>query len=420
MKYLNTIEAKGGVLFDAVKDFTFEQVRPGFLYFDDNIGDDSANDASHVVPALKLKVYNTPSTGYAAPSKTNFHYILTSYLSRDINNTGNAVAGGILKATASKSELPLSRSAATLLKKDTSNTLLELRRVNLEQGRITNAQIVPIYDSELVTKKWVESKLGSFTMMASAADSKHLDSATNAEGVVLEASEVDFYIEGVTDLTNFLANPERLNDSNELERAIPIGTNLSTNLITVYVSVEVSIESTKYFGTYRVSNIYTEGPAGTIGSITLEAMSSPKYFKEPTYALSVYELSTDNYSSIGEIRFDLTATQTADDTAETVAGKMMTSTKIAGPKDEDAYARVTCIGTDGSCTFLTYKYNGTAWEKVTKTTTTELPARSYKQVFPDISFIEVAIDGEDTLYKLQLGFANDLAIGAKFYIAYAG
>ena len=157
MKYLNTIEAKGGVLFDAVKDFTFEQVRPGFLYFDDNIGDDSANDASHVVPALKLKVYNTPSTGYAAPSKTNFHYILTSYLSRDINNTGNAVAGGILKATASKSELPLSRSAATALKKDTSNTLLELRRVNLEQGRITNAQIVPIYDSELVTKKWVES-----------------------------------------------------------------------------------------------------------------------------------------------------------------------------------------------------------------------------------------------------------------------
>jgi len=145
-------------------------------------------------------------------------------------------------------------------------------------------------------------------------------------------------------------------------------------------------------------------------------MSSPKYFKEPTYALSVYELSTDNYSSIGEIRFDLTATQTADATAESVAGTMMTSTKIAGPKDENAYARVTCIGTDGSCTFLTYKYNGTAWGEVT----TALPARSYKQVFPDISFIEVAESGEDTLYKLQLGFANALAIGAKFYIAYAG
>jgi len=295
----------------------------------------------------------------------------------------------------------------------------------LEQGRITNAQIVPIYDSELVTKKWVESKLGSFTMMASVANSKHLDSATNAEGVVLEASEVDFYTdEEDYYLASFLTNPKMSNDLDESERAVPTETNLSTNLITVYVSKSVVIGSTTYFGAYRVSNIATSG------EITLEAMSSPKYFKEPTYALSVYELSTDNYStSIGEIRFDLTATgvdatQTAEAIpAETVAGTMMASTKIAGPKDKDAYARVTCIETDGSCTFLTYKYNGTAttpWEKVTKTTTTDLPARSYKQVFPDISFIEVAIGGEDTLYNLQLGFANDLAIGAKFYIAYAG
>ena len=418
MKYLNTIEAKGGVLFDAVKDFEFEQVRPGFLYFDDNIGNDSANDSSHVVPALKLKVYNTPSTGYAAPSKTNFHYILTSYLSKDVNNTGNAVAGGLLKAVeGSSSELPLSKVAANNLKKDEAGTMLELRRVNLEQGRITNAQIVPIYDSELVTKKWVESKLGSFTMKTKTAGVSHLDSAENAEGIVLEASEVDFYLDNQAGLVSFLANPNEITASGEFERAIPLETNLTENLITVYVPSELTIGAAKYLGAYRVSAIALTGPAESKGALTITAMSSPLYFKEPTYALSVYELSTDNYSSIvGQIRFDLTATGVDKPAAEAAAASMMGTTKIAGPKDNNAYARVTCVGEDGSYTFLTYKYNGTAWVAVTA----DLPSKSYKQVFPDISYIEIVEAGKDTVYKLQLGFAVPLAKGAKFYVAYAG
>lgn len=418
MKYLNTIEAKGGVLFDTVKDFTFEQARPGFLYFDDNIGSDSANDGSHVVPALKLKVYNTPSTGYAAPSKTNFHYILTSYLSKDVNNTGNAVAGGILKSVeGSVSELPLSKKAATALQKDTSNTMLELRRVNLEQGRITNAQIVPIYDSELVTKKWVESKLGSFTMKTKTAGVSYLDSVENAEGIVLEASEVDFYLDTSDALTSFLANPNEITTSGEFERAVPTETNLTENLITVYVPNELTIGGTKYLGAYRVSAVALTGPAGSIGGLTITAMSTPLYFKEPTYALSVYEVSTDNYStSIGEIRFDLTANGVDKTAAEAAAVTLMAGTKIAGPKDSNAYARVTCVGEDGSYTFLTYKYNGTAWAAVTA----DLPSKSYKQVFPDVSFIEIVDPLKDTVYKLQLGFAVPLTKGSKFYVAYAG
>jgi len=439
MKYLNTIEAKGGVLFDALKDFTFDEARQGFLYFDDNILGDSTEDGVITTPALKVKIYENPnSTGYIPPSKTNFHYVLTSYLSKDVNHTGSAVAGGILKASTSdvgSQDLPLSKAAATLLKKDTANTMRELRRVNLEQGRITNAQIVPIYDSELVTKKWVESKLGSFTLQANAAGLTYLDSTTHTAELVMEASQADYVFEApnTTELTAFIDNAIRSGGEEDGTRQITHRELSAADPIIVFVNGEIIIGVTKYNGSYRVAS-------AAQGNLVLEKIPVPVWFKEPTYALSVYELSTDNYSKDGaalrDIRFNLTATGVDSLVAEAAGTKMMdnnsysglaTGAKIAGAADVGKFARVTCIAETGTTTFLTYKCSQTTaatptapavvkWDVVP----TSGVSRSYKQVFPDIAFIEATVAGSDPLFKLQLGFANPLANGAKFYVAFAG
>jgi hypothetical protein len=438
MKYLNTIEAKGGVLFDTLRDFTFDEARQGFLYFDDNILGDSAHDGVITTPALKVKIYENPNTkGYIPPSKTNFHYVLTSYLSKDVNHTGFAVAGGILKATDENGaqELPLSKAAATSLKKDTANKMLELRRVNLERGRITNAQIVPIYDSELVTKKWVESKLGSFTLQADATGLTYLDSTTHTAGLVMEASQADYVFEqsNPSELEAFIANAVRdKGDGEEKEtRQITAAELNAADPIIVFVEGKITLSGTEYSGSYRVAS-------ATNGKLNLAPIPVPVWFKEPTYALSVYELSTDNYSKDGsnaliDIRFNLTATGNIRATAEAAGAAMMANNsysgsdtgangaKIAGAGDIGKFARVTCIAEDGTTTFLTYICSqGTAPAVVQWDPVLSGVSRSYKQVFPDIAFIEATVENSDPMFKLQLGFANPLAKGAKFYVAFAG
>ena len=453
MKYLNTIEAKGGVLFDAVKDFEFEQARPGFLYFDDNIGNDSAEDGSHVVPALKLKVYNNPnygdSTKFVQPQKANFHYILTSYLSKDINSTGNALAGGVLKPTATTNghESYLSKSAATALQKNTT-TLRELRRVNLEQGRITNAQIVPIYDSELVTKKWVESKLGSFRLLtpllsSSTYASNYLDSSVHALGPALEASEATFSVEGDSELATFITNAEISSfglfaldaDPNDTYRMIPVDRDLAVEPVIVSVTGVSSVNgATKGInGIFRVSNV-----DASTGELTLSAMNTTIFFKEPTYALSVYSESTNeaklpikfNLEVNGEVKNGVSESL---ENVKTKARALMTSNnyttggaKIAGKNDNNTYARLACTADTGDFAILTYKATVTVAANAVTVTWTEvtaaadLPEVSYKQVFPDISFIKTTATNGDIVYRLQLGFANTLVPGSKFFIAYAG
>ena len=443
MKYLNTIEAKGGVLFDAVKDFEFEQARPGFLYFDDNIGNDSAEDGSHVVPALKLKVYNNPnygdSTKFVQPQKANFHYILTSYLSKDINSTGNALAGGVLKPTATTNghESYLSKSAATALQKNTT-TLRELRRVNLEQGRITNAQIVPIYDSELVTKKWVESKLGSFRLITPILSSNnytsnYLDSSVHSLGPALEASEATFSVEGDVELAAFIANAEISSfglfaldaDPNDTYRMIPVDRDLAVEPVIVSVTGSATADKN---GIFRVSDV------ASTGTLTLSAMNTSILFKEPTYALSVYSESTNEAKlpikfnlevngnaseSLGEVKARARALITANN--YTTGGA-----KIAGKNDNNTYARLACTADTGDFAILTYKATVTVAANAVTVTWTEviaaadLPEVSYKQVFPDVSFIKTTATNGDIVYRLQLGFANTLVPGSKFFVAYAG
>ena len=187
MKFLNTLQAQGGINLETTTDFVFDEVSQGFLFFDNNVANDSFSDRGFVHPELKIKLFNHPNTeGELPPWKKQFSYLLTSYTTPDVDVRGNVVVGGVLK-----------KDAGFAVKNTPVAELLELRRSDLQDGRITGAQITPIYDSELVSKLWVERKLGSVRLKALSATS-FLDSKAHvsASDTVLPDPIADYVFKG--------------------------------------------------------------------------------------------------------------------------------------------------------------------------------------------------------------------------------
>jgi hypothetical protein len=187
MKFLNTLQAQGGINLETTTDFVFDEVSQGFLFFDNNVANDSFSDKGFVHPELKIKLFNHPNTeGELPPWKKQFSYLLTSYTTPDVDVRGNVVVGGVLK-----------KDAGFAIKTTAVAELLELRRSDLQDGRITGAQITPIYDSELVSKLWVERKLGSVRLKALSATS-FLDSKAHvsASDTVLPDPIADYVFKG--------------------------------------------------------------------------------------------------------------------------------------------------------------------------------------------------------------------------------
>lgn len=187
MKFLNTLQAQGGINLETTTDFVFDEVSQGFLFFDNNVANDSFSDRAFVHPELKIKLFDHPNTDGELPHwKKQFSYLLTSYTTPDVDVRGKAVVGGVLK-----------KDEGFAVKDTAVADLLELRRSDLQHGRITGAQITPIYDSELVSKLWVERKLGSVRLKATSATS-FLDSKAHvsASEVALPDPIADYVFKG--------------------------------------------------------------------------------------------------------------------------------------------------------------------------------------------------------------------------------